>query len=234
MLQAFPRAKPCDHDDAIPIAGMARQVPLVIKEEAPSSRLVAAELSKLDVRKRLHEIAFWHTRSDADAEDLVADALVRVLEPDDRPWDPSERSFLVHMAFVMQQHWTQQKRRLRFRNEVSDEGVAQERTSSDSAPVDDEVDRTRTLEVRRELGERVFARLEDPLTRKVFKLGAEEDLKPSVQAERLGCSVGAIQLAYKQITYHGRIVLEEWNESEKRRMDELRERAMKPEEERAP
>jgi RNA polymerase sigma factor (sigma-70 family) len=213
---------------------MGRHVPVVINDEAPSSRLVGAELLKIGVRKRLHEIAFWHTRSDADAEDLVADALVRVLEPEDRPWDPNKRLFLVHMALVMQQHWTRQKRRLRFRNEVSDEGVAQEITSSDAAPVDDEVDRTRTLEVQRELGERVFARLEDPLTRKVFKLGAEEDLKPSQQADRLECSVDAIHLAYKQITYHGRIVLEEWNESEKRRMDELRERAKGPNEERAP
>jgi DNA-directed RNA polymerase specialized sigma24 family protein len=230
----LPRAKPCDRDDAIPIAAMGRPIPVVIKDDAPSSRLVSAELSKGDVRKRLHAIALWHTRSNADAEDLVADAFVRVLDPEDRPWDPSKRGFLVHMSFVMQLCWAHQSRRLRFRNEVSDEGVAQESTSSDAAPVDDEVDRTRTLEVRRELGERVFARLEDPLTRKVFKLGAEEDLKPAVQAERLKCSVDAIHAAYKQITYHGRVVLEEWNESEKRRMKELRERAMSPDEERAP
>jgi hypothetical protein len=39
----------------------------------------------------------------------------------------------------MQQDCTRQKRRLRFRNEISDDGVAQESTSRDSAPVDDEV-----------------------------------------------------------------------------------------------
>jgi DNA-directed RNA polymerase specialized sigma24 family protein len=177
-------------------------------------------------------MAWWHTRSNADAEDLVADAFVRVLDPEDRPWDPSKRGFLVHMSFVMQLCWAHQSRRLRFSKEMSDEGVAQERTASDSARVDDEVDRTRTLEVRRELGERVFARLEDALTRSVFKLGAEEDLKPAEQAERLECSVPAIHAAYKQIAYHGRIVLEEWNESERRRMNELRERAKGPNEER--
>jgi DNA-directed RNA polymerase specialized sigma24 family protein len=64
---------------------MGRQIPVVIKDDAPSSRLVSAELLKGDVRKRLHAIASWHTRSDADAKDLVAGALVRVLEPEDRP-----------------------------------------------------------------------------------------------------------------------------------------------------
>src|ERR1019366_25400 len=75
---------------------MGRQIPVVIKDDAPSSRLVSAELWKGDVRKRLHAIALWHTGSDADTKDLVADALVRVLEPEDRPWDPNERLFLVH------------------------------------------------------------------------------------------------------------------------------------------
>jgi hypothetical protein len=75
---------------------MGRQIPVVIKDDAPSSRLVSAELWKGDVRKRSHAIALWHTGSDADTKDLVAEALVRVLEPEDRPWDPNERLFLVH------------------------------------------------------------------------------------------------------------------------------------------
>jgi DNA-directed RNA polymerase specialized sigma24 family protein len=60
---------------------MGRQIPVVIKDDAPSSRLVSAELLKGDVRTRLHAIASWHTRSDADADDLFAGAIVRVLEP---------------------------------------------------------------------------------------------------------------------------------------------------------
>src|ERR1700733_6700419 len=92
--------------------------------DSPSSKLVATELTKPRVNVRLRQVARWHTRNDAQADDLVADSLVRVLEPDDRPWDPSMRTFLTHMTQVIRQTWDQQTRSFYFRNVYADGGVA--------------------------------------------------------------------------------------------------------------
>jgi DNA-directed RNA polymerase specialized sigma24 family protein len=57
---------------------------------APSSQRPILELEKPKVRNVLHRIALTRTRSHAAAEDLVADALVRALDPEDAPWEPGE------------------------------------------------------------------------------------------------------------------------------------------------
>ena len=69
------------------------------------------ELAKDGQRARLVRLALWYTASAADAEDLVSDAVERVCDPDDSPWDPSNRSFLAHFDQVMR-HLADAQRRV--------------------------------------------------------------------------------------------------------------------------
>src|SRR5258708_32496060 len=91
--------------------------------DAPSSRRALAELAKPRVYARLVHLAEWSTQSEADAEDLVSDALVLVLNPDESPWIPSQGTFLTHMTDVMRHVWDQQMRGARTRRETVDEDV---------------------------------------------------------------------------------------------------------------
>jgi hypothetical protein len=59
--------------------------------DAPYSKRALAELEKPRVRGSLVQIAQWSTQSEADAEDLVSDALILVLDPEESPWPRTPR-----------------------------------------------------------------------------------------------------------------------------------------------
>src|SRR5271167_579094 len=84
----------------------------VYDRNAPSVKRVVAELEDPEVRAGLTRLSVQMTGSPADADDLAADALERVIDPDDSPWE--KRTFLTHMKFVMRQVWDQQRRAVRF------------------------------------------------------------------------------------------------------------------------
>jgi DNA-directed RNA polymerase specialized sigma24 family protein len=210
---------------------------VVYDAEAPSSKRVVAELQRPEVRAQVYRLARWSTRSEIDAEDLVQDALVRVLDPEDAPWDPERRGFLTHMSFVMRQTWDQRGRAARARLEVITDGHAvDEQTLSREPPPDDEVERRRSLAVLRSLGERLLAAMgDDPLGCRIFELGATEGLyEPRELAERIPTTVEQAKSAIQRIKYHARRILDDWNMNEDRRMKGLREPATKWKQEDAP
>ncbi len=218
---------------AIPIASMVRSARLVLDPHAPSSLLALAEWKDKLVRSRLARIAEWSTKSESEAEDLVMNALVRVLDPDDAPWVPPRPTFLAHMAFVMRQVWDQQMRKASAQREILDAGVAaDERTASPTPRADDELERLREIGLWQRLLEEVLAKIGDkyPLTRQICDLAARGIEDPAEQAQSIGCDVEKIYRALETLQYHGQITLEEWNLAEQHRMRERREAATKKDE----
>jgi DNA-directed RNA polymerase specialized sigma24 family protein len=173
------------------------------------------------MRKELHRIALARTTTHAAAEDLIEDALIRVLDPEDAPWDPEEHAFVRHMKFVMRQTWDQKMRRACVQREVLDGGVkGEKRARGDWARADDEVDGVRWLGLRASLLEEVVGALEaeHPLVRPICELGAQGIETPSEQAQSLGCSVQAVYDAFATLKRHARKALMDWDRAERRRM----------------
>jgi DNA-directed RNA polymerase specialized sigma24 family protein len=202
--------------------------------KSPLAILVEAELNKDgamgDLRRMAMKLAMSH---EADVKDLLAKSLVRVIDPDVDPWRPGAHTFLAHMYIVMRSVRYRQRRKVRLNGEVLDGGIAQDRTASDGPRADDELERS--PEVLRKLGELVLARLgSDSLPRQIYETALKEDLDPSEEAARFHCTVGEIRAAHARIKYHGRIVLDEWNASEERRMKTLRDRTKRQSEEGTP
>jgi DNA-directed RNA polymerase specialized sigma24 family protein len=193
--------------------------------DAPSSKLVLAQLSEPTVCARLLKIACWSTKSEADAEDLVADSLIRVLDPDDEPWMPTKCTFLTHMTFVIRRVWYRERRRRMVQREVVDNRIARdENTMSLDPSPDDEFERRRTTSIQRVLGERVLASIgDDPIARRVFELGAEGLHEPLELAEHVPCTPEEVKFAVLRLKRHGAFVLHEWNEEERSRMATVRE-----------
>ena len=194
---------------------------------APSSELVMAELGKPNVSAKLHKIAMWSTKSEADAKDLVEDALMRVLDPEDRPWSPTECTFLTHMGRVMRYVWDQQRQRASATRELLDEGLAHDDNTRSREPrTDDHLERHRSLAVFQRLGTQLRSDLsDDPLAAEIFDIGAGDGpLEPDEVAKVLPYPPEEIKNAIKRIKYRARKLLDEWNASEERRMNALRER----------
>jgi DNA-directed RNA polymerase specialized sigma24 family protein len=192
--------------------------------DALSSQLVVDLLRDDVIRKRLQDIAFASTRSRADADDLVQNALLRVLDPDDAPWDPEKVPFLKHVGRVMRQTWDESLRRARVKREVPDGNLTQDETIPDSSPAADSgVARTETSSLQRMLMKEVLAEIGDkhPIARQVFELGAEGIEDPRELMATIGCTFNDVHLAIKQLRYHARRALERWDMAEEQRMREL-------------
>lgn len=63
----------------------------MIDRDAPSTKAALAELDKPGVREKLVKFGMWRMRSEADAEDLLQQALAKVCDPGDSPWTPDSR-----------------------------------------------------------------------------------------------------------------------------------------------
>lgn len=188
---------------------------------APSSQRAILELEKPGVRQALHKVALARTTTHAAAEDLIEETLIRVLDPEDVPWNPKEHPFVSHMSFVMRQTWDQKMRRASVKREVLDEGVTGEKmTPGDWTRADEDVDWARWLAVRASLLDEVVAALEHdhPLVRPICELGARGIESPSEQARKLGCSVQAVYDAFATLKRHARKALTDWDRAERRRM----------------
>lgn len=205
---------------------------------SPLGLLVAAELKKDGVMSELRRMAMKLARSneEQDGKELLSKSLVRVIDPDDDPWDPKgNHTFLSHMHVLMKQVQYRHRRRLSVEAEVLDGGVAAENTGNNEPPPDEQADRARSLAVLRKLGERVLARLgDDRLARQLYEAAMTEDLDPSEEEARFHSTAAEIKAAHQRLRYHGRSVLDEWDASEKRRMNALREQARRQQEEGTP
>jgi DNA-directed RNA polymerase specialized sigma24 family protein len=141
----------------------------VYDPNAPSSQEVVALLKTQRVQRVLHKIAKWCTKSEADAEDLTADALACVIDSDDSPWIPAKGTFLTHMTFVMRHIWDQQMRSGRAKHEIAVEDVTRDKMTLSREPrADDELHRHRTLDVERKLAVQLLAEIggEHPIAKR--------------------------------------------------------------------
>jgi DNA-directed RNA polymerase specialized sigma24 family protein len=194
--------------------------------DAPSSKRTLVELEKPRVRPSLVQIALWSTRSEADAEDLVSDALILVLDPEESPWVPP-RTFLTHMTFVMRHLWDQRMRGARTWREVVDELLTSDNnTLSREPPADDELHRRRSLAVLRQLAAQLVAEIgpKHPIAKRYFELASQGIDQPEELATLIGSSVEEIHDASRTLRYHAQRIRNEWEAAENIRMKHVRER----------
>jgi DNA-directed RNA polymerase specialized sigma24 family protein len=205
--------------------------------DAPSSRLVIDQLDKPNVRGRLRAIALWSTESEAVAEDLLQDALLRALDPEDAPWVPAKGTFLTHMSFLMRQTWYRTMRRAAAQSEVLDNGVARDKTTPSPGPAaDEEVARLRSVALWRSLLDQVLATVGDkhPIARRICELAMEGKEEPEEQAQSIGCTPEEVYAGLKLLKRHARRALEDWNAAEERRMKDLQQASARPPTEETP
>jgi DNA-directed RNA polymerase specialized sigma24 family protein len=213
---------------------------------APSSQRAIIELEKPMMRERLHWIALKRTESDAAADDLIEDTLVRVLDPDDLPWNHEQYTFVGHMKFAMRRTWADKLRQASVQREIPAGAVGYDEATGEGdgeSPdedkearpnadprADDELDRMRAAARRDALLEEVVASLEPdyPLVRPLCELGGRGIDSPSEQARQLGCPVEAIYEAMATLKRHAQKALADWDRAERRRMMMARATATAP------
>ena len=182
----------------------------VFDGDAPSSKRAIEEFRKENVRSRIYRYAVWRTQSEADADDLVADAMIRVLDPASRPWDPSVRSFERHMRLVLDHIAIERARSGYARFEVVDTAPADAATSPVPS-ADERLQEHQELSRLQELGDRLVSRLEgrDALAARVFRAACAGVGEPANLARELGCRIEEIYEAMRRLKYHAAQVMAE-------------------------
>jgi len=201
----------------------------VYDPKAPSSlRALEAYADRANARSVLR-YAMWRTKSRHEAEDLIADAMERVLDPADLPWDPSVTTFRRHMRMVMNDDFIEQHRRGFGKYETVDsDHEAFDRVAQPTPAPDMALQARRRLGWLRGLMLRVLGRLkkQDELAPRVYELACDNrHEEPHEFAEALGVPVEEIIEAMHRLRYHGKIVRAEWEAEERQRMAGLREQA---------
>lgn len=196
---------------------------------ALSSRRALAEYAKPEVARHLIRYATWRTKSVVEAQDLIADAMVRVCDPDDRPWTPGTASFVRHMRLVMDgDHFEAKRTGFGKYETVDSEHEAFDRAVEPTPGPDMALQAKRRLDWLRGLMLRLITRLKgkDPLALAMYELACDNRHdEPAEFAEALAVPVEEIYEAMRRLRYHGKIVRDEWEAGEKQRMDELRAEA---------
>jgi hypothetical protein len=201
----------------------------VYDPRAPSSVLALAEYGKPEVARKLIRYANWRTRDTEEAKDLVADTLMRVCDPQDKPWDPQACSFFSHFRRVMTDDAIEAARtgEGRFEESRQEDEVFERVVSVVPAP-DAQLNAGRRLEWLREMMDILVARIghKDPLSMRIWRLVCDNRHdEPEEYAEALGVPIEAIYEALRRLRYHGARAREQWEAQEARRMVELREHA---------
>jgi DNA-directed RNA polymerase specialized sigma24 family protein len=206
----------------------------VFDKDAPSSKLVFAELAKDGVRTDLHRYATWRTGNEDDAKDLVASALVVVCDPDKKKtWDPSKRSFFRHMRRVLDDIAIEQKRTGAGKYEINETDLIRKTGDPNAFPdpadehelPDEALAAHQELAWLRGMGDKLLRRLagRDEPAIAVFHAACIYE-EPAEQAKHLGIPVEEVYEAHRRLRYHGLIVKAEWHEAEAARMLELQVR----------
>jgi hypothetical protein len=195
---------------------------------APTSLRVAEQLANATIREKLMKIAWWSTKEALAARDLVEDGLVRVLDPEDKPWDPENGTFVTHMTHVLRQIWSDRLRRLKDHELPSERLVGRARAraamASDDLPPDEALDDHRSLVVAELLVERLMVALEKqrPLAAQCLELMGN-GAAAREQAEQLGCPVEDVYEANRFLKRQAQRIREEWTASEEARTRRLRD-----------
>lgn len=202
----------------------------VFDPDASSSKRAIAELHKKDVRDKIKKYATWRTSCAADADDLVADAMECVCDPDRKPWDDAKRTFFAHIRRVMDDLAIERARGGYARFEVVDSELAVDESTVDPAPRPDEaLHDERKLAWMRRLGDLLLGRLgdRDPIATKVFRLACQGIEDPVEQAAAIPCRVDEVYEAQRRLKYRGGCIKAEDREAEATRVKAAREQAKK-------
>jgi DNA-directed RNA polymerase specialized sigma24 family protein len=207
----------------------------VFDKDAPTSKLVFAELAKDGVRSDLHRYATWRTGDEDEAKDLVANALVVVCDPaKGKTWDPSKRSFSRHMRRVLDDIAIEEKRTGAGKYEINETDLIRKTGDPDAFPdpADDEhplpdeaLSDHRELAWLRGMGATLLQKLagrDEPAIAVYHAACIHEE--PADQAAHLGVPVEEVYEAHRRLRYHGLIVKAEWQETEASRLTELQRR----------
>ncbi|MGH7269554.1 MAG: hypothetical protein ACREJ3_03910 [Polyangiaceae bacterium] len=194
---------------------------------AASTKQALAELEDEGVRRTLLRVARGRCASDSDAEDLVANALVRICDPERDPWDPARGPFVRHMAYVMRDMAIDRARSWDARTIVTDSVLAHDEDIEDPASLaDDALDAHRARARLHRLGVALRARLaDDAHAVAVFDCACRGVEEPAAQADEIGCSVKDVYEARRRLKYHAAAILAEERDVEARSKKEAREAA---------
>jgi DNA-directed RNA polymerase specialized sigma24 family protein len=188
-----------------------RVAPTVPDPQPPSFDGIRKELEKASVRARLKWLATRYTATDADAEDLVQQALARVVDPQGSPWDPDgTTTFVNHVGSVINGLASNEWRSARVRHEILDGHLAHDGQTADDAPaVDAILEEREEQETLRRRGVKLLACLgdTDPVATDVLAAAREGFETPAEQAARLGRKVEDVYEAYRRLKYHAAQIL---------------------------
>jgi hypothetical protein len=208
----------------------------VYDPRAPSSVLALAEYAKPGNARHLLRYATWWTKDENAGKDLLADAMERVLDPEDKPWNPAKGSFRRHVRMLMGADFIEARRVGFGKYEVVDsESEAFERAIEPLPPPDALLHRKRKLEWMRAMWPALVARLgkDDRLPLLIYELACEgRHDEPEEFAEMLGVPVEQVYEAMRRLRYHAGKVRDEWEKREKQRMAGLRAEAERARKER--
>jgi DNA-directed RNA polymerase specialized sigma24 family protein len=188
------------------------------------SQCVAEELQMPLVMRRLLAFARRRTHSEAGAEDLLADAVQRVIDPDDVPWVTGQGLFWHHMTNVIRQQWDRHLRKPMVQLEIIATDLAHDETARSREPdAEEELERLRTLALWRSIVARTVEEVGDkhPRVRQILDLTTQGIDEPAEQARALGCDVEEIYRALQILRYHAHRLLEARDQAEEQRMAQL-------------
>jgi DNA-directed RNA polymerase specialized sigma24 family protein len=174
---------------------------------------VVLELRKPGVRKSLRNLSHRFTRTTDDAQELLQSALVHVVNPAGRPWDPGgPKDFVLHVSDVMSGMASNERRRWRTRNEVLDPGITHDDRVADGAPLAEQ--RIEEREAAVQLSRRTDALLveldrADPEAAAVLRAILDGAVGHPAIAARAGIETERVRHTYDRIRRRANMLLEE-------------------------
>jgi hypothetical protein len=202
----------------------------MIDKDAPSTRRALEEVSKPGVRNKLITFAMWRLESEPDAEDLVQEALAKVCDPQDSPWDEGKgKSFVRHVGSIINGLASNERRSARARREMGEATLGHDIHAVDGSPLPDEA-----LGMHREsarllrLGTLLRSRIEekgDQVALDMLDCARRGKVEIEEVEQETGHSPDEIRDAHRRLKYHARQILAEEDEAERKRMNEARENA---------
>jgi DNA-directed RNA polymerase specialized sigma24 family protein len=184
----------------------------VFNLDTPWSKRALEEFERPGVRLQAIQYAMRKTRSKADADDLVQEALSRVFDSDASPWDPDGgKTFLAHLGSVMNGLHINRVRSAQHRREVVGSALVDEVAPAAGAlPADEALERHETFARLSSLVGALRDRLKgDVLALEVLDLAYAGYEHPAAQAEQLGCPVATVREANRRLKYQAARLLEE-------------------------
>jgi DNA-directed RNA polymerase specialized sigma24 family protein len=169
----------------------------------------ARELLRGDaaLRKKLFAHAYSLTRNEEDANDLGQQAMARVIDPDDSPWDPDKQpNLLLYMGSLMNGIMSNRRRGERRHPTSSYESASYESEPEPAAAEPSGLERIERAEEAARMQRRVDL-LRQRLTGDTLAL-AKIDLmvqgidEVAEQAALLKCTVADVYAANRRIAYH--------------------------------